>query len=296
MLTLFIFGLVNPKSAPVLAEAVRRLSASEATGEGGAIATLTVWSGSGLNLLMPDGETIQKVWLDDPSRLTVDFDTPLCSGSRDCSHSGGASAIHLRRINPINFSALPKSSSTLLTVIAQGSQGRKRYLFRLTYGKGTPQYYGVTLEASPQHTSGETSSFKPSSLLEIERGLQVAKDKGWISQGQGNQALEWQVRSFLTLVEQGTPMPQAAKQAGISMALIQKLASLGDSSVFQGTQPASAFSLDSNPVYKPLRGREWGVGNRESGEQPAPKTRQTSPSLKGRGNLKRSAQDFDRTS
>jgi hypothetical protein len=67
-------------SAPVLASSVINLSTSHAEGRSGSIPSITVWQGMGLSLnFSGTGERIVKAWLDDPSRLTLDFDSPLCS-------------------------------------------------------------------------------------------------------------------------------------------------------------------------------------------------------------------------
>ena len=70
-------------SPPALANSAINLSTSHAEGRTGSIPTLTVWQGMGLSLnFSGTGERVVKAWLDDPSRLTLDFDTPLCVAGR----------------------------------------------------------------------------------------------------------------------------------------------------------------------------------------------------------------------
>jgi hypothetical protein len=59
-------------------------------------------------------EKVQRVWLDDPSQVTVDFDDVNCrSQDQPCA----AQVIHLRRIKRLRFDDLPTTLSTLLTVV-----------------------------------------------------------------------------------------------------------------------------------------------------------------------------------
>lgn len=209
----------------IAASPVRTISTAQAQGKSGDIPTILVWAGSGTNLsFLSTGEQIQRVWLDDPSRVTLDFDAPLCQGRdrRACGRSS-ATIIHLRRINPLNWAGLPKTSSTLLTVITQGAGGRQLYQFRVGYGSGTPQY--TTLEISP--ANGFTTSSVPRSTINlpnIERGLRVAIQRRFV---RSNSPIVPRLSRFLLLSHSGIEIPTAAQQAGISMALVGKLASLG---------------------------------------------------------------------
>ena len=110
---------------PSLAIEVNNMSSSQAEGRTGAIPRLQVWPGVGLNLnFVAMGEYIYKVWLDDPSRITIDFDLPIDTGQ--------AQIIHLRRIEGLEFDHLPATTSTILTVVAQTRQEqRKIYQFQI---------------------------------------------------------------------------------------------------------------------------------------------------------------------
>lgn len=144
--TALCFFLVTSHN-PLLAASVRTIPMREARGEAGRIPTLTIWEETGLNInFIPTGEVVKKVWLDDPSRLGVDFDGILCvAESGNCSDTG-ATVIHLRRINPIKFPQLPKTQATLLSVVTQGEDGAKNlYQFHVAYGQGKPQYVSVNI-------------------------------------------------------------------------------------------------------------------------------------------------------
>lgn len=140
---------------------LRSIFSCQAQGLGGAIPTIKVWYEQGTNLsFIPAGETIRKVWLDDPSQVTLDFDGPMCvqfgeesAGSGDCENSA-ASVIHLRRIEKLDIPGLPHTDNTLLTVITE-KQGRKRlYAFRVLYGEGSAEYSTLAVFPDPPN-SGE---------------------------------------------------------------------------------------------------------------------------------------------
>lgn len=126
---------------------LRSIFSCQAQGLGGAIPEVTVWYKQGTNLsFLPTGETIRKVWLDDPSQVTLDFDGPMCvqfgqqsSGTGDCDNSA-ADVIHLRRIKKLNIPGLPYKDSTLLTVVTDSQGRRKLYTFRIVYSQGEPVY------------------------------------------------------------------------------------------------------------------------------------------------------------
>ena len=129
----------------VLALSARTVSIEEAQGISGSIITLEVAPGYGLNInLIPTGEIVKKAWIDDPSRITISFDGNLCQGAtqeEQCNNEG-ATVIHLRQIQPIAFPSLPRSAGggTLLTLITEGSQGRKIYQFKVMPVSGAPKY------------------------------------------------------------------------------------------------------------------------------------------------------------
>ncbi len=215
----------------------QRISASQAQGLGKAIPTITVWSGAGTNLsFISTGETIKKVWLDDPSRITLDFDGALCQFSpktdrqQNCEGEN-ASVIHLRRIHSLKFPNLPRTASTLLSVItqAEGSGKRQLYHFQVALGTGSPKYHSVAIypDASSPISAGtvqaETTQVQ---LTQVEAGLFLAQSRGLI---QSQQPLWKRVQGFMVLARNGTAIQQAAQQAGISLALVAKLAELGKS-------------------------------------------------------------------
>ena len=195
-------------------------SADRAQGLGGGTPVVHLWSGYGTNLsFLPTNERIVQVWIDDPARVALDFDEPLCpaAAESDCV-SGNPSVIHLRRIQGLDFEHLPSASGTLLTVITEATNGDRRlYEFRIEFGDGDPDYHTVAVQpSSPIH-----SLFGPG---DVRRGLEIAASRDLIHP---EQDLWQRLQTFLNLTQQGLEIPIAAEQAGVSLELITQLAEWG---------------------------------------------------------------------
>jgi hypothetical protein len=88
---------------------------------------IALYSGHGTTLnFRATNEKVQRVWLDDPSQVTVDFDDVNC---RTQEQTCVAQVIHLRRIKRLKFDDLPTTSSTLLTVVTDKSIHQFQLLF-----------------------------------------------------------------------------------------------------------------------------------------------------------------------
>jgi len=214
-------ALAGISSHPAQAQSAYSVSASHAQGLTGSQApVIHLWPGYGTNLsFLPTNETIVRVWIDDPSRVALDFDQPLCPTAADSGCvSGRPSVVHLRRIQGLVFENLPRASGTLLTVITETAGGDRRlYKFRITFGSGDPDYHTVVVNP--------TSPIHP--LLgpgDVRRGLQVAESRGLIAQ---NQDLWNRLQTFLRLTQGGLAVPAAIEQAGVSPELITRLAQWG---------------------------------------------------------------------
>ncbi|MBE9214374.1 hypothetical protein IQ247_17150 [Plectonema cf. radiosum LEGE 06105] len=141
---------------------LRSIFSCQAQGLGGAIPSIKVWYQQGTNLsFIPAEETIKKVWLDDPSQVTLDFDGPMCvqfgeenANTADCENSA-ASVIHLRRIEKLDIPGLPNTDNTLLTVITETNSKKRLYTFRVIYQEGSPEYNTLAVFADPPNF-GET--------------------------------------------------------------------------------------------------------------------------------------------
>ncbi|MCJ8279875.1 MAG: hypothetical protein MJK14_08110 [Rivularia sp. ALOHA_DT_140] len=137
---------------------LRSIFSCQAQGLGGAIPTIKVWYQQGTNLsFIPAEETIKKVWLDDPSQVTLDFDGPMCVqfgqdvDNGDCEDSA-ASVIHMRRIQKLDIPGLPHTDNTLLTVITEADQKKRLYTFRVLYQEGSPEYNTLAVFPDPPNS------------------------------------------------------------------------------------------------------------------------------------------------
>jgi hypothetical protein len=152
-------------------------------------------------------ETIKKVTIDDPSKVIVDYTSPL-------------PVVRLFRGN-IPAGDIPSVQKTQLTVVTQDSdKGYHTYIFSVTPsikpaiytkfvvgGVSRMKLTGVLASAS----SGATQAQRQQTLVDPQ--------------------LKGRVRKYLQLTQAGMSERKAAKRAGISMALVQRLAVLGQGSV-----------------------------------------------------------------
>jgi hypothetical protein len=147
---------------------LRSLFSCQAQGLSGIVPTIDISYQQGTNLsFIPAGETIKKVWLNDPSQVTIDFDGPMCtqlsqdsnSSTGDCQKSA-ANVIQLRRIKRINIPGLPKTDNTLLTVITEGQGTNKLYTFRILYQDTAPDYHTLAIYPDPSSPGGANCARK----------------------------------------------------------------------------------------------------------------------------------------
>jgi len=218
--------MISLLMAPIPAVAspiIHQISQTQAQGLTGNGAHITVWSGSGTNIdFTRTGETIYRAWLDDPSRLTIDFDGDLQGG-----RGGGASLIHLRRVTGISFPNLPSTQTTLLTVVTQSNYGRKVYLFNVGYGSGEPQYASVVIASEGTNLTGsglQMADSRTANWRDVERGLERAVAQGLI---ESNSPVIRRTQEFLARVRNGMPVARAVTESNVSMALISRLAEMG---------------------------------------------------------------------
>ena len=253
-----LIGVVSSVTPPprVIAESVRQITASQAEGKGGSFPTITVWPGSGTNVnFIPTGEVVKKVWLDDPSRIVIDADGSLCiqSDGSGCT-DGGASVIHLRRINKIHFPHLPQTPTTLLSVVTENPQGQRRlYQFRVTYGTGVPKETTISVNPDIHRPAPGSTEGILVRLTRIQRGLERAEQTGMIHPTYGNQAISARVRTFLAWGKSGVPLEQAAARTELPLSLLVELEALGRTF---DSLPPDALRFTSTPSQKNLTGND----------------------------------------
>ncbi|BAY41583.1 hypothetical protein NIES2111_59790 (plasmid) [Nostoc sp. NIES-2111] len=219
----------------IAAPVVRTIRQSQASGTTATLQTINVWNGHGVAIsFYAIGETIKKVWLDDPSQILVDTDGCLEGLDQNCTNPG-AGLIHLRRIKRVNIPLLPQTSSTLLTVITQSSSGeRKAYSFRLATSNGTPKYSQVVIKNDvAQAQTSPTPQLSPlvrtqQTINQIRGGIAIA-----IKNGQMNyqDELHQRLQKFIGYLQQGDDISTAANKASVSQELVNKLMTLSNISL-----------------------------------------------------------------
>ncbi|MEM8602990.1 MAG: hypothetical protein AAGF24_04055 [Cyanobacteria bacterium P01_H01_bin.121] len=199
--------------------------------------------GHSINLnFLPTGQQVQTVWLDDPSKVVLSFDTPLCQSpfgiAVTAEHAtqtncGNASIIHLRQLaQPIAFDPNQKTSfrsdggeKTLLSVVA--TQGQQRFLYefmlQLTPTNEAP-YTTVNLMPNPPSRPPILAASDQQYVQKIEQGLQHAQSQERIDAT----SPEWaKLQNFIQLVKSGNwSVRDAVYQSGVSEALLGELGRL----------------------------------------------------------------------
>ncbi|MEO0644617.1 MAG: hypothetical protein AAFZ17_00465 [Cyanobacteria bacterium J06650_10] len=179
--------------------------------------SVTVQEASGLSIdFSKSGERIYKVWLDDPSKLTVDFDGPLESG---------AQVIHLRRITGLSFENLPSGNSTLLTVVTRSGGTSNVYYFDIGYGATDTTGIAILPASSIALTDSlAPADAEPVELEMVRLGLQDAIANNVIS---STSPVIERVNQFLTASTTGTAQRIAANEAELPWEVITRLAVRG---------------------------------------------------------------------
>ncbi|MGD1944280.1 MAG: hypothetical protein ACFB0G_23530 [Leptolyngbyaceae cyanobacterium] len=225
LLTMALVGYVQPAQAQL-----RQTHPATAAIEGSV--SVTVWPGSGTNIdFSALGESVYRVWLDDPSRITVDTDSDL---------SGGAQVIHLRRIEGVDFAGLPATARTLLTVATiDPSRQTTLYQFPIFYDTGAPDYstIALTLPSAPVVADPRiplsAAPFGGVTVDAIETGLAVAIREGKIA---ADGPLATRVNDYIALIRQGSTPAAAAAATGVEVPVIEALAA---ASMRVATEPES---------------------------------------------------------
>ncbi len=142
------FSAIAPLSPAQAQMSFRQVRASQAQGNSGPVPRIELSPQWGLVLsFAKTGEMIQQARIGDPSRILIDFDSPLAPGGGASSagngSSKGASIIYLRQLNaPLDLGLrLPQaakySSQVPLTVITTSGSNRKVYQFQIALGAST---------------------------------------------------------------------------------------------------------------------------------------------------------------
>lgn len=221
--------------SPVLTVPARR-----AQGLAGTIVPIKVHPGFGQTLInfRLTGERVRQVTLGDSSKVTLSSDDPECLTSKapdDNSINGAvrcnATVLYLKRIDlpkkiqqALIDTGLPTAPKTRLTVL---TDNKNPYIFEIVYASGEPEYSVVAIEPDVTPERFDTFSVPQLNTFNREtlsRGYQVALERRTIPQ-----ELNSRITNFLTLIQIGNPVEQAASKSGISMQVVYKLLELGNS-------------------------------------------------------------------
>lgn len=254
-------GTILLKLAPADAMAFRQVSASQSQGSG-AVPTLDVSPTWGLTVsFIKTGELVQQVRVGDPSRVVVDFDSPLSpAGTSGTINSGtqsnaatGATVVYLRQLStPLNLdlrlpNAAKDTSQVPLTVITlDRANTRRLYQFRLILGKQTDystvevipdammlQPKPLTVIRSqpgvsplpPAESSGQRVNPNPGSPTgTISQQFEQAIAKAQTQQlVVPGSPLAQRLQQMLGLLRRGVSLEAAAQQAGVPTEIISQL-------------------------------------------------------------------------
>jgi hypothetical protein len=208
---------------------VRRVDPDVATGNSTSnIPLIELSPGYGVNIsFIKSGEIVEKVWLDNPAIASFDVDGCLSGLTQKCELEG-ATVLHLRRINPLTVPLLPKTNSSLLTVVARGNSGRRVYLFRVAMGDRTPNYHTIEVVPKAFEEPNIIRELPSATNLQLlSRGLEIAQIRGLILP---QSRLGQRVSNFLISVRAGESISNAARKSGISLRLVNRLIELGNTS------------------------------------------------------------------
>lgn len=185
-------------------------------------------NGSGITInFASSGETIQKVWLDNPSFVTIDADGCLAGlpSSENCQGSN-VSIIYLRRINDLSIPGLPKTNQTLLTIVTENQGQKNVYLFRILKANTSSKLVFEVIGNPRRNLNKTLPSTEPTVITtaRITNGFKRAISQNLISE---DGVLAKKINLFIGYLEVGQSKGEAAEQAGISQPIIHKLEALG---------------------------------------------------------------------
>lgn len=250
VLMLSFFSTAN---VPADASRVRRVSA-QAAQEGNVPIAVFVEGGGVLLDFSPTGELIQKISLDDPSRVVVDH----CLVTKSCGNRPSP-IIRLFRSAGIAFKDIPSAKVTMLSVETMDAQGEYHsYIFPLTTGAGRSTiskvlvgdddapppsrpinpFNGGTLTRSTP--AAPTASTAPTA---VALGAKVAESDAQLV----DPLLKGRVRQYLQLTNGGMSSKRAARKVGISMALVTRLNSLGQFAIAAQTAASTQANVPPQP-------------------------------------------------
>jgi hypothetical protein len=237
--------VLNPKSVfftpvvvlalatPVFAGVATNVSVQDAL-SGRVRVTVAVEGGGTILDFSQTGEKIEKITLDDPSKVMTDhcLITKSCNGHPE-------PMVRLFRVS-IPDKNIPSAKITQLTVMTSDPSGQwNSYIFAVI-PTAKPSVYTKFL------IGGRVSQSRSTDFAATTLGARQAQSQNLLV----DPALKGRVNTYLRLVQAGMSDRLAAQKAGISMALVSRLNTLGQTAVAQAStqQP----TLSAAPTLSPL--------------------------------------------
>ena len=162
---------------------------------------------------------VQRAWLGDPSKLTLDTDGPM--------EQGATKVIYLRAINELSFAGLPSTATTVLTAGLRGPEGSMLCQFPISYGSGNPTYTSTRMMdgSLPSTDSRTQTSTVQVNIDDVEAGINLNA----ATIGEDSPVVQ-RINSFITRVRSGQPQQSTAQELGIEWPLIIELERQGAAS------------------------------------------------------------------
>jgi hypothetical protein len=220
-------------ASPAVAGISKSVAVEDALG--GRVPIVVAVEGGGVNIDFSEtGETVQKVTLDDTSKVLVDFDKSL-------------PIVRLFRGN-VASKDVPSAKTTQLSITTKGADGDFRlYIFPVTTSS-KPAIFTKFL------IGGVTRQKGSSSIATAAMGAKVAQQNKTLVDPQ----LRARVAHYVQLRSGGMSDRKAAKRARISIALARRLDELGQSA----PAPVAVLPVPMNPsgaVVKPIESSKVAV-------------------------------------
>ncbi|NJM75584.1 MAG: hypothetical protein HC852_07165 [Acaryochloridaceae cyanobacterium RU_4_10] len=212
---------------PALAGVSKSVSIEDALD--GRVPIVVAVEGGGVNIDFSEtGETVQKVTLDDTSKVLVDFDKSLPIVRLFCGNVGSKD--------------VPSARTTQLSVTTKGTDGDFHlYIFPVTTSS-KPATFTKFLIGGASRKRGANN------IATAATGAKVAEQNKTLV----DPKLKARVAHYVQLRSSGMSDRKAAKRAKISMALAKRLDDLGQSAPTLQTaqQPIEVIRVPSAPVIK----------------------------------------------
>ena len=182
------------------------------------------------------GEKIEKITIDDPSKVMTDhcLITKSCNGHPE-------PIVRLLRVN-ISDKDIPAARSTQLTVMTSDESGQwNSYIFAVIPST-KPSVYTKYL------IGGHLTPSRSNDLSVAAYGVRQAQQRGLLA----DPALKGRILTYLRLKQTGVSDRVAAKKAGVSMALVSRLNTLGQSTLAQVPIPQPIALVTPAPTVAPI--------------------------------------------